>query len=141
MDNQLKLINEEAYIEALGTERKLVYCSFPADTYEEKAKLYKAANSPDFSVADVINQEIMLKDIYCEVAQVTNKKTGEVSQVPRIVLIDAEGKSYACLSSGIYNAVRKLIQCFGTPTWEQPIKVKVQQINKGQNRIYTLAVC
>lgn len=140
MENILALMNEDTLIADLNGTRQTVYCSFAAETMEERARMYNAANNPDYAIADVINQEIMLKDIYCEVAQVTNKETGVVSSAPRIVLIDEDGKSYACISSGIYNAVRKLIQCFGTPTWETPIRVKVQQINRGSNRIYTLAV-
>lgn len=140
MENELAMINENQLVADLDSARSQVFCSFACETREEKAKLYKAANNPDFKLADSLGEVIMVQDVYCELVTVINKETGETSQTPRIVLIDSDGYSYASLSSGIYRAVRKLIQCFGVPTWDDPVPVKVKQVNIGKNRMYTLDV-
>lgn len=140
MENQIAVVNEMNLVADLDAARQQVFCSFPTDTKEEKARLYNVSSNPDFKIAEVVGQEINVKDIYCEIASVVNRDTGEVSQLPRVVLIAHDGKSYASVSNGIFNAVRKLIQVFGMPTWDDPVAVRVKQINIGKNRMYTLEV-
>ncbi len=116
------------------------FCSMSVDTHENKLLLYKAMNNPDKRIGDCINMEIRIKDVYCEVAKLVNKDTGEIEYVPRTVLIDDKGISYQAISKGVFTAVSKLFQVFGAPTWCDPITVKVRQISKGDRNILTLDV-
>lgn len=122
------------------TTAKTQFTSVVATTDEEKASLFNAMNNPDKRLADCINMTIKAKDLYIEVVNCTNEETGEVTACPRIVIIDDKGVSYQCVSVGIYSALKKLIQVYGAPTWETPLKLAVKQISKGNRKMLTLDV-
>lgn len=123
------------------TSRETSYCSMRAETDAEKATLFNAMNDPDKRLADCINMDIAVKDLYIEIVQCTNEETGEITHCPRIVLIDDKGISYQCVSIGIYSALKKVIQIFGEPSkWTKPVKVTVKQVSKGNRKMLTLNV-
>ena len=115
-------------------------CSIKAETAEEKALVFNAANNPQHKVADFINKKIMVKDIYAETLELVNKETGEVDKAPRIVLIDEAGEAYECVSVGMFSALKKLIATFGEPTWEEPIPVVVKQEKVANGSMLTILV-
>lgn len=122
------------------TESSDSFCSLKAETPEEKATLFRIMNSPEKRISDCINQTILVKDVYCEVVQVTNKETGEVNKCPRVVLVDKDGIGYQSVSFGIYGSLKKLFQVYGVPTWNDPVPVKVIQISREKNKILTLTI-
>jgi hypothetical protein len=127
-------------LEADLTTAKQAFCSLSAETPEQKKQLFNTMNNPDKRLADMIGETIKAKDIYVEVVQCTNKETGELTNQPRIVVIDEKGVSYQCVSIGIYSAIKKLINVYGVPTWETPLPIKVKQISKDTKKILTLAI-
>lgn len=116
------------------------FCSMDANTAEEKKILFNAMNNPDERLSDCVNKIIKIKDVYCETVQMVNEQTGEVTEAPRIVLIDVDGKSYQSVSSGVYNSLKKLMQIYGVPTWDEPIAVIPKQLTKGSYKIMTLSL-
>lgn len=142
MENQVLMTmqtKEEQMIAELN-EQKLSYCSLQAESESDKMILFNAMNNPEYRLADYINNVISVKDVFCEIVDCVNEETGEVNQAPRIVLIDDEGNGYACVSLGIFSAVKKLMQVFGNPTWETPLPLKVVQVTKGARKMLTLQV-
>lgn len=122
------------------TSAQTQFCSMKAETKDEKAALYNAMNNPDKRIGDCINMTIAARDLYIEVVNCTNEETGEVTACPRIVIIDDKGVSYQAVSIGIYSALKKVIQVFGAPTWDEPVKLEVKQITKGSRKMLTLNV-
>lgn len=120
------------------TQETSVYCSVKAETPEEKKALYNVTNTPAERLGDHINETITVKDIFCEIVNCTNTETGETTPAPRIVFIDDKGTGYACVSLGIFSAVKKLFAMFGEPTWEKGLKIKVKQITKGAKTILSI---
>lgn len=116
------------------------FCSVNAETMEEKALVFNAANNPQHKISDYINKKIMVRDVYAETLELVNKETGEVDKAPRIVLIDANGEAYECVSVGMFSALKKLIATFGEPTWEKPIPVVVKQEKVANGSMLTLSV-
>lgn len=116
------------------------YCSVKGGDREAKKKIYNAMNNPDHKVGDFINKTIKVQDVLAEEITLTNEETGEPQQAIRVVLIDDKGESYQAVSTGIYNAVKKLIAVYGAPTWDDPIPVIVKQISLGKNQMLTLDV-
>lgn len=117
------------------------YCSLNVNTQKEKEHLFNIISSPTDRIANIINEIIELKDIYVETVELTNEETGEVSFAPRTILIDKNGKSFECVSIGIFSALKKLFQIFGEPSiWEKPIKIKIKQIQKGTKSILTFSI-
>lgn len=122
------------------TSAQTQFCSMRAETDAEKANMFNAMNNPDKRIADCINMTIKAKDLYIEVVNCTNEETGEITACPRIVIIDEKGTSYQAVSLGIYSALKKVIQVFGTPTWEKPIPLEVKQVTKGNRKMLTMNV-
>ena len=116
------------------------YCSIKGDTREAKVAMYNAINSPDHKLSDFVGKKLNIKDISIERVENPSDETGEMVANARVVLIDENGESYTCVSSGIYSAIKKLVAVFGEPTWEQPIPVVVKQEKVANGSMLTLSV-
>ena len=120
-------LSADGYIADL-TSRVTTFCSLPANTPEEKARVFKVMNAPEKKIADCINLQINATDLFCEVVQCVSETTGEIENLPRIVIIDDKGVSYQCVSKGIFGSIKKLIAVYGQPTWNTPIPLIVKQV-------------
>lgn len=125
---------------ALSQTSNGAYSSLKAGTMKEKALFHNATSNPTHKVGDYINKTIRVKDIYVESIMVINEETKKEEPAPRIVLVDTEGKSYQAVSRGVLNALTRLIQNFGEPTWEEGLPLVVKQISLGTRQMLTLDV-
>lgn len=117
------------------------YCSFTPSNKEERVKLFNLTNSEAERLSDNINKVLEVVHIYCEEVECISEKTGDMEICPRIVLLTNDGKGYTCVSRGVFSAVRKLLSVFGEPSqWDEPTKIEVKQITKGEKKILTLAL-
>lgn len=147
-EDMKKAIEQEAKQEVMvmdSTERNLMQqqdlgslYSMKAETREEKVALYNAINNPQERLGDHINEVIMVKDLLIEIIELVNDNTGELDRVPRMVLIDEEGKSYVAVSIGIFSALKRICSLFGEPTWNEPIPCKIKQITKGEKKLLSI---
>ena len=110
------------------------YCSIKGDTREALVAMYNAINSPDHKLSDFVGKKLNIKDISIERVENMNDETGEMAANARVVLIDENGESYTCFSSGIYSAIKKLVAVFGEPTWEPALPVEVQNLSTKKGR-------
>lgn len=135
-----ELITLDGYsLEKELTGENISFSSLTPGSMEEKAILFKAMNNPTARVSDMVNKEILIRDVYVEIVQVKNQE-GQESLQPRTVLIDTKGDSYQCVSTGIFSAVKKLIQVFGMPPWNDGLRVEVKQITRKERQLLTLDV-
>lgn len=100
------------------------YCSKMVEKEEDKKELFNALETCDALLNDCVGQEINIKDVYCEEREVTTDE-GEIKKKYRTILFDMNGQTYATGSYGIFNIMKKLFTIYGTPTWENGVKVKV----------------
>ena len=110
------------------------YCSIKGDSREALVAMYNAINSPDHKLSDFVGKKLNIKDISIERVENMNDETGEMAANARVVLIDENGESYTCVSSGIYSAIKKLVAVFGEPTWEPALPVEVQNLSTKKGR-------
>lgn len=120
------------------SEKGSTFCSVNLLTDESKRMVFNATVDPDKRLSDMINQTIVLKDVYAESVEMTDNETGEINSGVRIILFDKDGVSYQTTSSGIFNAIGRIIALFGRPTWEEGIAVTVKQIRRGKGNMLTL---
>lgn len=116
------------------------YVSFRPVDAPAKARLYRAMTNPDYKISDCINQVIRLVDVFVEWVEMVDRSSGEVGLVPRCVLFDADGKTYAATSRGIANALERLAMVYGMPHWDTPISVKIRQVQAQERRFFTLDI-
>lgn len=120
------------------------YYSIKGETVEEKKAIYNALNNPENAISDQINGKIKIKDLLVEMVKLqktddkNNPIEGEYDIVPRIVIIDDFGVSHHCVSMGVYNSIKKIIQLFGQPTYDEPIEVEIKQVKVKNGSMLTL---
>lgn len=111
------------------TSATVSYCSMAADTIDDKIRAYNAMTNASESLADHINEEIVLRHVFVEAINCLNEQTGEVNVCPRIVLISPDGTSYQAVSQGVYGSLKTIFKIFGTPdTWLFGIRCKVKRV-------------
>lgn len=106
-----------------------MFCSIDRTSRDGQMKIYNALNSPTDRLSNMIGKTISVSDVIAEPATITNED-GSISNTIRLILVTADGKSYSCVSIGIYNAVKKLIGIFGMPTWQEPLSLEVKQLSR-----------
>lgn len=116
------------------------YCSVTGNDPTAKAIVYNAVNNPTVKISDHVNQDIFIKDIYCEEIERIDPETGEVQNLKKTVLIDPEGNSFFSVSNGIFRAVQNLIRIFGYPTYTNPVHVKVIAVKLKKGQTYGLQI-
>lgn len=131
-------IREYDVSELVGGDSLKAVCSVKAEDAASKAIVFNAATNPDYKLKSCINKKIRLKDLYAETIELMNDETGEIVNVPRIVLIDEDGASYECVSVGMFSAIRKLVAVYGEPTWYPPLEVTVKEKPVGKGSMLTL---
>lgn len=121
-----------------------MYCSIRDDgSMVSKARIFNSINSPDKRISDCIGEVINLANIVAHPIQLIDENSGELIEAMRMVLVDDKGTSYEAVSTGIVNAVARILQIFGQPeTWAAPIRVKPVQkgTRNGNNKVTTLKV-
>ena len=116
------------------------FCTMQAVDKKAKATLFNATGNPE-KISSMIGKTLDLLHFYVEVIQVVSEQTGELCNVPRVVLIDKSGKGYQAVSIGMYNAIKRIVSMYGLPeTWEEPLTVEVQQIETKNGRTFNLIV-
>lgn len=135
----LAVAEKETALNLMG-EQKASFTSLKNETNEEKQILYKAMSNPDKRLGDCINTVIMAKDLFMEQVEMVNQETGEIQVCPRIVIVDKDGLSYQSVSFGVFNALKRVIQVFGNPTWDEPIPLKVIQVTRGEKKMLSLDI-
>ena len=123
-----------------SAQQTSMFCSIQGGTIEAKKAVFNASNNPDHKVGDYINKVIVVKDVLAELIEVKNEETGEMEVTPRVVLIDVDGKSYQAVSKDIFNALKKAIAIFGSPTWEDGLPILVKQVSVGKGTMLTFDV-
>lgn len=137
MENENTNTPETALI---STAASKCYCSVKGMDNASKAIVYNAVNNPTVKISDHVNQEIFIKDIYCEEIERTDPETGEIQVLKKTVLIDPDGNSYFSVSNGIFRAVENLIRIFGYPTYTEPVHVRVVSVKLKKGQTYGLQI-
>lgn len=119
---------EKDFISDLRNSAQVEYCSVRVDSQKEKLALFNAISNPT-PLNDMIGKSIVVKDIYMQVIEMKDDKTGEITTGPAIVLITPKGEAYRCVSVGVYNDLVRIFNMLGEPSeWEEPITFEVKNI-------------
>lgn len=122
----------------------VAYTDMNLSDRKQAVAFYNATANPDMKLKEHVNEVIDLVHVSVECAEVNAQlEDGSAGKViaPRIVLIDAEGKSYSCVSTGIYNSLKRLFALVGNPeTWTEPVKVKPILISTKKGQVLSLVL-
>lgn len=124
----------------LSTDARTTYCSITGGTQKDRAAVFNAANNPDHKLADYINKTIVVRDVLAEQVELVDDETGEVAESVRVVFVDMDGESYQTISTGVYSALKRAIQVFGAPTWDEGLPITVKQVQVARGSMLTFDV-
>lgn len=112
----------------------------PTDPTEQN-HMINALSATNHNLSEYVNMEITIKNFVIENIHITDKDTGELRPAWRTVIVDADGTSYGCASTGVFNSIRHIVLFKGTPDqWNEPLTVRVKETNKGTSRILSLEI-
>lgn len=132
--------NVNSNVPAMISDQNPVLSTMVTETKKEKALFYNAVENPTRKVADLINQEITITNVYMEKAHYIDDE-GIVTDGVKTVLIDENGEGILANSIGIVKAVYSIFSVFGMPDeWDEPMKVKVKQVETKRGRYFKLEV-
>lgn len=120
--------NALAIIPTQNSELGAAYCSIQATgNRADDAKVFNAINNPEYRIADFINKHIEVENFAVEIVELENEETGEVSRVPRVVLIDTDGAAYQATSIGMLTAIKNAVIVFGNAPWNPALEIEIKQ--------------
>jgi hypothetical protein len=97
-----------------------------------KAQVYNALTNPTGALSDMIGKTVNMVDVVGQYVEMVDDQTSELTMQPRIVLIDADGKSYGAVSKGVLNALKQIFVVIGQPHYDIPLPLDVLQ-KKGRH--------
>lgn len=146
-------INEVMVADSMGTDSLAndiqslkrgevnVFSSFAASTHGERTEILRVMTNSS-PLDEMIGKSLALKHFVIQQIEMPDQDTGELRAVPRVILVDADGKSYHAISSGVFSSLKNFVGILGMPSeWPEPLTVTVIQdkTNKGY-RVFTLRI-
>lgn len=108
-------------------------------TPEEEIAVVNAMNTPSNKINDFINKDIDISNVFIEIVEINDKEGEDKSVLPRTILIDPYGESYACTSTGVFNSLKRIFMIYGQPSmWTEPITMTVKQVTTKNGSMLTL---
>jgi hypothetical protein len=132
-------------ITALSKGQVNVFTTLEGTDFGSKVAVLDALTNAE-PLADNIGTVINLKHIVIQAVDmpVTDGKgneTGEIQASPRIILIDADGKSYHAMSTGLFKSLENIFGILGMPaTWPEPLPIVVDKVKGKVGSFFTARV-
>lgn len=101
---------------------------------------YNAMSNPSDKLKEHVNEVLSLVHVSVECVEVSKDDVPEEKSIaPRIVLITADGRSYSCVSVGVYQSLKRMFTLLGNPdTWTEPVKIKPVLISTKKGQVLSL---
>lgn len=103
---------------------------------------YNATSNPVNKLKEHVNEVLSLVHVSVECVEVSKDDVPEGKTIaPRVVLITEDGQSYACVSVGVYQSLKRMFMLLGTPdTWTEPVKIKPMLISTKKGQVLSLSL-
>lgn len=102
--------------------------------------IYNALNNPTHKIADFINKTINVENVLIENVDLVSQETGQITSVPRVVLISPDGESYVATSKGVFTSIRNAYAAFGPAPWAGGLDFEVRQIATSAGSMLSLVM-
>lgn len=101
---------------------------------------YNATSNPSDKLKEHVNEVLSLVHVSVECVEVSKDDVPEGKTIaPRVVLITADGRSYSCVSVGVYQSLKRMFTLLGNPdTWTEPVKIKPVLISTKKGQVLSL---
>lgn len=137
-ENELEVVKGAGVtLDGLKNPEMLMFCTFKPETKKDKIFLYNAVQTPNARIKECVNMEIAVVHVYAEIATLSDG-----SKVPRIILIDKDGKAYQSTAFGVYHSLEKIMNIVGQPPYDakDPLIVIPKLITTKKGQTLTLTI-
>lgn len=125
-------------IEALASGKATVFSTITGNDHATKLEVFNAVTN-SLPIADNLGKTINLVNIVVQSVEMTDENSGEVQDVPRTILVDADGTAYHAISGGLFRSVETMLGVVGHPSgWPAPLPVAVTREGSGTNKYFTM---
>lgn len=119
----------------------LMFTTFDTNDIENVLKVAEVMAQPDHRLRDFVNTELTIQDIIMHPIKQVDQNTGMEVDVPRIIIVDDQGRSFNCVSKGIYNAlVSNVLPVMQKLGYKNVLVVKVVEGQAGPTNRYLSVV-
>lgn len=117
------------------------WSNLPEKTDEGRALILKCHADADLKGNEMIGKVFDTKWLMAHPVEITDEKTGEITDAVRTVLVSPEGRTMSFVSSGILRSLRVMVMLYGRGPWDPPLPLEVKQINtRNSRRTFTLTI-
>jgi hypothetical protein len=118
-----------------GSEQR-IGTSLDPTTAGGRKILLASMNECDARLTECVNKPIAVVDFIAHDVELRNHTTGETKPAVRLVLVDANGLTYECVSETLLRSFQRLASLFGPPPWSPPKTLTPMTKKKGEFSVY-----
>jgi hypothetical protein len=132
-------------INALSKGQVNVFTTLEGNDFQSKVAVLDALTNAEplqDNIGTVINlKHVVIQAVDMPVTDTKGNPTGEIQAAPRIILIDADGKSYHAMSTGLFKSLENIFGIVGMPTtWPEPLPIVVDKVKGKVGSFFTARV-
>lgn len=103
---------------------------------QNRVVMLNAMQNCDFRLTECQNIPISAVDYLAHEVDITGKESGEIVRCTRLVIIDADGATYECVSDTLLKSIQTVAFAYGPPPWNPPITLTVKMKQRNTRNIY-----
>lgn len=127
-------------IAMLSSGKSTVFSTFEGADHATKVATLNAMTNSE-PISEHIGETIQLAHVIVQAVDMADDKTGEISAQPRIILIDASGKAYHAISTGLFKSLENIFGVLGKPgEWPEPLPLVIDRIKGKQGHFFTARI-
>lgn len=114
--------------------------TIPAVTFEERVAVLNIMGASE-PIAENLNKVIHLANIIVQPVEMADQETGLFGEVPRVTIVDKDGKSFHATSGPLHRALMDIMFIMGNPTeWGTPVPIKITKGGSGTRQYFDVKV-
>lgn len=126
--NSQKMQGIQAIAAELGIHAGEVADNFPADPAARWRLDNLSTTGASVPLDEIIGQEIEVEFWRVQAVEIMDPKNGEITRVPRTVLVSRKGVMYHAASIGVFQVVSSLARTFGKDPLPDGFRLRVTEI-------------
>jgi len=114
--------------------------TIPANSFEERVAVLNILGASE-PIKENLNKVIHVTNLIVQPVEMVDQETGQFGEVPRVTIVDKDGKSYHGTSSPLHRALTDILFIMGDPsTWGTPVPVKITMGGSGTRQYFDVKV-
>lgn len=120
-------------IDRMNSGTASVYSSFQGEDFKTLKAATKAVTNSQ-PIADHLGKKIAMKNVIIQSVEMVDEKDGTLNDVPRIIIVDADGNSFHAISGPLLRDLENIFGMLkgGPEAWPEPVEIVVTE-KKGNN--------